>query len=43
VLHQAIAEHPEVFLRTVAAAGDGAGVPPVRQWVLTVPYNARGR
>src|SRR6266436_753134 len=27
VLHQVIAEHLEVFLRTVAAAGDGAGLP----------------
>ena len=27
VLHQVIAEHFEVFLRTVAAAGDGAGLP----------------
>jgi len=27
VLHQVIAEHLEVFLRSVAAAGDGAGLP----------------
>ena len=27
VLRQVIAEHLEVFLRTVAAAGDGAGLP----------------
>jgi len=27
VLHQVIAEHLEVFLRAVAAAGDGAGLP----------------
>src|SRR5215470_17915205 len=27
VLHQVIAEHLEVFLRRVAAAGDGAGLP----------------
>jgi hypothetical protein len=27
VLHQAIAEHLEVFLRAVAEAGDGAGLP----------------
>src|SRR5262245_58615404 len=27
VLHQVIAEHLEVFLRTVAAAGDGVGLP----------------
>jgi hypothetical protein len=27
VLHQVIAERLEVFLRTVAAAGDGAGLP----------------
>jgi hypothetical protein len=27
VLHQVIAEHLEVFLRAVAAAGDGAGRP----------------
>jgi hypothetical protein len=27
VLHQVIAEHLEVFLRTVAAAGDGASLP----------------
>jgi hypothetical protein len=27
VLHQVIAEHLEAFLRAVAAAGDGAGLP----------------
>ena len=27
VLHQVVAEHLEVFLRTVAKAGDGAGLP----------------
>ena len=27
VLHQGIAEHLEVFLRAVAAAGDGTGLP----------------
>jgi hypothetical protein len=27
VLHQVIAEHLEVFLRAVAEAGDGAGLP----------------
>ena len=27
VLHQVIAKHLEVFLRTVVAAGDGAGLP----------------
>ena len=45
VLHQVIAEHLEPFLRTVAEAGDGAGLPQFverefREFLLCGVYEA---